>query len=137
MAALSVAGLSPAASELLGSSVDQVKEGVSGSASKEYIQDAGIKMCFAYFAGMEAEQRKVQFGRQLNVLGAVGGIDRLVDPPTHETRDGPGKHSRSGVQGRHRRARCDLTQRRTRSRSRIFDDPAQVPLDHRRRSRPL
>ena len=46
-----------------------------GSRSKEYIQDAGIKMCFAYFGGIEAEKRKVQFGRQLNVLGAVGGID--------------------------------------------------------------
>jgi mannonate dehydratase len=32
-------------------------------------------MCFAYFGGLEAEKRKVQFGRQLNVLGAVGGID--------------------------------------------------------------
>lgn len=40
-----------------------------------YIPDAGIKMCFAYFGGIEAEKRKVEFGRQLNVLGAVGGIN--------------------------------------------------------------
>ena len=63
------------ASELLGSSPNQGKADVNGSPSKEYIQDAGIKMCFAYFGGMEAEKRKVQFGKQLNVLGAVGGID--------------------------------------------------------------
>ena len=75
MAALSVAGLGPATSELLGSSVNQSKAGIDGLQSKEYIQDAGIKMCFAYFGGIEAEKRKVQFGRQLNVLGAVGGID--------------------------------------------------------------
>jgi mannonate dehydratase len=77
MAALSVAGLSSATSELLGSSISQGKE--NRSQSTGYIQDAGIKMCFAYFAGLEAEQRKVQFGKQLNVLGAVGGIDpRMV-----------------------------------------------------------
>jgi mannonate dehydratase len=82
MAALSVTGLGPATSELLGSSVNQGKAGVDGLQSKEYIQDAGIKMCFAYFGGLEAEKRKVQFGRQLNVLGAVGGIDpRMVALP--------------------------------------------------------
>lgn len=43
--------------------------------SKKYIPDAGIKMCFAYFGGIEAEKRKVEFGKQLNVLGAVGGIN--------------------------------------------------------------
>lgn len=43
--------------------------------TKNYEHDAGIKLCFAYFRGMEAESRKVQFGRQLNVLGAVGGIN--------------------------------------------------------------
>ena len=32
-------------------------------------------MCFAYFGGIEAEKRKVEFGKQLNVLGAVGGIN--------------------------------------------------------------
>jgi mannonate dehydratase len=42
--------------------------------AKQYIPDAGIKMCFAYFRGIEAESRKILFGRQLNVLGAVGGI---------------------------------------------------------------
>ena len=47
----------------------------SNQNSKSYIPDAGIKMCFAYFGGVEAEKRKVEFGRQLNVLGAVGGID--------------------------------------------------------------
>ena len=36
-----------------------------------YVPDAGIKLCFSYFRGLEAERRKVEFGRQLNVLGAV------------------------------------------------------------------
>jgi len=79
MAALSVAGLSSVTSELLGSSAGNASAPVNSSQSKPYLQDAGIKMCFAYFAGIEAEQRKVQFGKQLNVLGAVGGIDtRMV-----------------------------------------------------------
>lgn len=43
--------------------------------TKKYIPDAGIKLCFAYFGGIVAERRKVEFGRQLNVLGAVGGIN--------------------------------------------------------------
>lgn len=43
--------------------------------AKPFVQDAGIKMCFAYFNGLEAERRKVEFGKQLNVLGAVGGIN--------------------------------------------------------------
>ncbi|MGE5420669.1 MAG: mannonate dehydratase [Chloroflexota bacterium] len=47
--------------------------------SKRYIPDAGIKMCFAYFRGLQSEARKVEFGRQLNVLGAVSGINpRMV-----------------------------------------------------------
>ncbi len=75
MAALSVAGLSPAGIELFGRSVSLSSIKGSGSKSSEYIQDAGIKMCFAYFGGLQAEQRKVQFGKQLNILGAVGGIN--------------------------------------------------------------
>ena len=75
MAALSVSGMSSATSALLGSPASGSAAKTEGAASKEYIQDAGIKMCFAYFAGIEAEKRKIQFGRQLNVLGAVGGID--------------------------------------------------------------
>lgn len=75
LAALSVAGLNSSASGLLGSTPAEARAKQSASGPKEYTQDAGIKMCFAYFAGIEAEKRKVQFGRQLNVLGAVGGID--------------------------------------------------------------
>ena len=52
----------------------QPKEGLQGK-KQDYIQDAGIKMCFAYFSGIEAEKRKIEFGKQLNVLGAVGGIN--------------------------------------------------------------
>src|SRR5512141_2741595 len=75
MAALSVAGIGSATSGLLGCPANDSAGRVNGPGSKDYIQDAGIKMCFAYFGGIEAEKRKVQFGRQLNVLGAVGGID--------------------------------------------------------------
>jgi mannonate dehydratase len=75
MAALSVAGLSSATSGILGSPADESGVRANEQGSKEYIRDAGIKMCFAYFGGIEAEKRKIQFGRQLNVLGAVGGID--------------------------------------------------------------
>jgi mannonate dehydratase len=75
MAALSVAGLNTATSGLLGSALKDNRKDTGVSGSREYLQDAGIKLCFAYFAGIEAEKRKVRFGRQLNVLGAVGGID--------------------------------------------------------------
>lgn len=48
--------------------------GTKESSTKQYIPDAGIKMCFAYFRGLQGEARKVEFGKQLNVLGAVSGI---------------------------------------------------------------
>jgi mannonate dehydratase len=71
-AALSIAGLNgPVA-------VDNKENGTYNVPMKKkssYIQDAGIKMCFAYFSGIEAEKRKIEFGKQLNVLGAVGGIN--------------------------------------------------------------
>jgi mannonate dehydratase len=73
LAAISVVGMNSATSGLIARSVDE-KAG-SKKKSDSYIKDAGIKMCFAYFGGIEAEKRKVQFGKQLNVLGAVGGID--------------------------------------------------------------
>jgi mannonate dehydratase len=75
MAALSVAGLGSAGTELLGKGVFEERSASKESGVKDYVKDSGIKMCFAYFGGIEAENRKVQFGKQLNVLGAVGGID--------------------------------------------------------------
>lgn len=45
------------------------------SKPRSYSPDAGIKLCFAYFRGLQAEARKVEFGKQLNVLGAVAGIN--------------------------------------------------------------
>jgi mannonate dehydratase len=56
------------------SSADSSKT-FSKPAPKQYVKDAGMKFCFAYFGGAEAEKRKVEFGRQLDVLGAVGGIN--------------------------------------------------------------
>jgi mannonate dehydratase len=76
-AALSIAGLNSSGSgpENFGNYQDTKLK--KGSVAKEtgYVQDAGIKMCFAYFSGIEAEKRKIEFGKQLNVLGAVGGIN--------------------------------------------------------------
>jgi mannonate dehydratase len=70
MAALSFAGINPAVNELLNNSKKNSRQSRTG-----YIQDAGIKLCFSYFRGIEAEKRKIEFGKQLNVLGAVGGIN--------------------------------------------------------------
>ncbi len=47
----------------------------AGPGRANYEPDAGIKLCFAYFWGIQGEKRKIEFGRQLNVLGAVGGIN--------------------------------------------------------------
>lgn len=66
LAALTAAGLT-------GSTPDSAPR--KSISRKSYIPDAGIKMCFAYFRGLQAEARKVEFGRQLNVLGAVAGIN--------------------------------------------------------------
>ena len=38
----------------------------------DYVKDAGMKMCLAYFAGKEP--RKIELAKQMGVLGAVGGI---------------------------------------------------------------
>jgi mannonate dehydratase len=75
LAAMSVVGVNSSVSGMIGRSSPEEKQSKKKSKSDDYIQDAGIKMCFAYFGGIEAEKRKVQFGKQLNVLGAVGGIN--------------------------------------------------------------
>jgi len=75
MAALSVVGMNTVKSEMIDQNVKKEVQKGGGFSSKNYILDAGIKMCFAYFGGIEAEKRKVEFGKQLNVLGAVGGIN--------------------------------------------------------------
>lgn len=74
LAALSVAGIG-ATNGLMAASGGNEVSVKKATKKKEYIPDAGIKMCFAYFGGIEAEKRKVEFGKQLNVLGAVGGIN--------------------------------------------------------------
>ncbi len=42
-------------------------------AEVDYIKDAGMKLCLAYFAGKEP--RKIELAKQMGVLGAVGGIN--------------------------------------------------------------
>ena len=76
LAALSLAGIQSASSEGIDISIE--KELQSSQEVKKDIQDAGIKMCFAYFKGMAVEKRKIEYGKQLNVLGAVGKINPLL-----------------------------------------------------------
>ncbi len=73
LAAIGSTGLNPYEYGML-SSGSNLGKGLKKSKSS-YVQDAGIRLCFAYFRGIEAERRKIAFGRQLNVLGAVGGIN--------------------------------------------------------------
>jgi mannonate dehydratase len=75
MAALSVAGLGSTGQAMFGAPDPVSRKKPKKGSSTEYIKDAGIKICFAYFGGIKAENRKVQFGKQLSVLGAVGGIN--------------------------------------------------------------
>jgi mannonate dehydratase len=42
---------------------------------KEFVRDAGMQMCEAYFFGME--EQKVNLCKQMDVLGAVAGINRV------------------------------------------------------------
>ncbi len=51
-------------------------QGVSKRRSQEYkevVRDAGMQMCEAYFSGMD--QQKIALTKQMDVLGAVGGIN--------------------------------------------------------------
>jgi mannonate dehydratase len=74
---LSVAGLGRASSALANQTREnhRISERTTLPKKTDFIPDAGIKLCFAYFWGMEAEKQKIEFGKQLNVLGAVGGIN--------------------------------------------------------------
>lgn len=71
LAALSVAGAKSSASGVIDFAAGKPKR-------SEYVPDAGIKLCFAYFWGIQREMRKIEFARQLNVLGAVGGINPMM-----------------------------------------------------------
>lgn len=72
IAALSVAGLSSGRS---GSPDQKGSTTVEryGLDKPDLIRDAGMEMCLAYFWGIEP--RKVALAKQMNVLGAVGGIN--------------------------------------------------------------
>jgi mannonate dehydratase len=49
------------------------KDSASIAHAKEFVRDLGMKMCLAYFWGIEP--RKVELSKQMDVLGAVGGIN--------------------------------------------------------------
>ena len=69
LAALSVAGLNPSLSHSLTKGARPEEVGL--------MKDAGMQMCLAYFWGIEP--RKVALAKQMDVLGAVGGINpRMV-----------------------------------------------------------
>lgn len=67
-AALSLGGINSAISHPLPSSVSRS----AGLTVSEVVKDAGMQMCEAYFSGMD--ERKIALTRQMDVLGAVGGI---------------------------------------------------------------
>ncbi len=46
-------------------------------AQQQVARDAGMQMCEAYFFGMD--ERKMAFCRQMDVLGAVGGINKALN----------------------------------------------------------
>jgi len=46
---------------------------LTANSNIDYIKDAGMKLCLAYFAGKEP--RKIELAKQMGVLGAVGGIN--------------------------------------------------------------
>jgi mannonate dehydratase len=75
--AFALAGIKSSGSDLSDSEKSKKHLQKDGTAIEKqaYVKDAGIKMCFAYFSGIEAEKRKIEFGKQLDVLGAVGGIN--------------------------------------------------------------
>ncbi len=78
VAALSVLGMSSVKSEMVDPFLNKEGQQRKSMPHKKYIQDAGIKMCFAYFGGLESEKRKAEFGKQLNVMGAVGKINPVI-----------------------------------------------------------
>ena len=53
---------------------EKTDDSLNGRKEKiNYIKDAGMKLCVAYFAGKEP--RRIALAKQMEVLGAVGGID--------------------------------------------------------------
>jgi len=70
-AAASLGGLGPAMTNHSRSSLPN---------TEGYVKDAGMQMCEAYFWGMD--ERRVAFNKQMDVLGAVGGINTRINGNT-------------------------------------------------------
>ena len=70
-----------AAALTLGGSTASVAEARQEHAKKqaEVARDAGMQLCEAYFSGFE--EQKVALAKQMDVLGAVGGIDTKLAGP--------------------------------------------------------
>ncbi len=72
LTALSAAGISAAHTGTPDVAARDKREKFSELKDEEFIRDAGMRLCLAYFWGIEP--RKVTLAKQMNVLGAVGGI---------------------------------------------------------------
>lgn len=78
-AALSIAGIgASAATAVQGKVSNSIKSPKRAPTAVDYTKDAGMEMSLAYFGGIEP--LKVEYAKQMGVLGAVGGINpRMVD----------------------------------------------------------
>ena len=65
-------GMATAAGLSIGSLPNLKRTGLA-SGKTDYVKDAGIELCLAYFWGIEVQ--KVALAKQMGVLGAVGGIN--------------------------------------------------------------
>ncbi len=71
-ASLSLSTMGVAAADLHGRSAKNNSSSKDFKEKTDYVKDAGMKMCLAYFAGKEP--RRIELAKQMGVLGAVGGI---------------------------------------------------------------
>lgn len=72
-AAAMMGGISPAIANISGGKKQTLSGTNTANPGRELAKDAGMQMCEAYFAGMQ--EQKIAFTRQMDVLGAVAGIN--------------------------------------------------------------
>ena len=72
-AAAMMGGISPALANITGGNKQTLTGTNNAQPARELVKDAGMQMCEAYFAGMQ--EQKIALTRQMDVLGAVAGIN--------------------------------------------------------------
>ena len=72
-AAAMMGGISPALANITGGNKQTLTGTNNAHPARELVKDAGMQMCEAYFAGMQ--EQKIALTRQMDVLGAVAGIN--------------------------------------------------------------